>query len=515
MVRGEFQVSCVSQTVLMQISGYERTYVARPAESAAMLTQDIVHYRKVLRPLSCDRESIQQDAHANAMNLWRLAAEAVRHAVSDDTSDTGGEDGMSPEELRDYKADRAQAKRKLIESSKMMDLQYWLEMVDTKHRYGANLKAYHLEWQKSDTHENFFFWLDHGQGKHIEVPSISRERLESMQVRYLSREERHQYLVRVDSQGRLCWAKNGERITTSTKFRDSIDGVVPLDSEAPAWSSPSKHGRPGTGNSWSTSSTSSVGSASRSDSELGASPQLKRAKGLKRLKQVSPAVVLNKLLLKAARPNTWIFVADTSFHLYVGIKQSGTFQHSSFLQGARISSAGLIQIQDGQLRKLSPLSGHYRTPTKNFRFFLNSLKDAAVDTSKLSISRSYAVLLGVETYNRSRKALRNGMSHILHPGKKAPELEPKVKLPASAGKATLTREANDDCAALPYRSKPTEQTDSTRPALQTQPEIVLSDILGSSAPLPDITEEIPTGLVVDTSQPIHSNATLADAHNQI
>ncbi len=47
--------------------------------------------------------------------------------------------------------------------------------------------------------------------------------------------------------------------------------------------------------------------------------------------------------------------ADTSFRLYVGIKQSGAFQHSSFLHGARISAAGLIKVKDGQLRSLAPL----------------------------------------------------------------------------------------------------------------------------------------------------------------
>jgi hypothetical protein len=47
--------------------------------------------------------------------------------------------------------------------------------------------------------------------------------------------------------------------------------------------------------------------------------------------------------------------SDTSFRLYVGYKQSGAFQHSSFLHGSRIAAAGIIKIKHGQLRKLSPL----------------------------------------------------------------------------------------------------------------------------------------------------------------
>jgi len=107
-----------------------------------------------------------------------------------------------------------------------------------------------------------------------------------------------------------------------------------------------------------------------------------------------------------------IQVADTSFRLYIGIKQSGAFQHSSFLHGARISAAGLIKIQDGQLRRLSPLSGHYRPPTKNFRAFVHSMKDNGVDMSRVSISRSYAVLVGLEAYVKTRRKVKHGIGHV-------------------------------------------------------------------------------------------------------
>jgi hypothetical protein len=105
-------------------------------------------------------------------------------------------------------------------------------------------------------------------------------------------------------------------------------------------------------------------------------------------------------------------VADTSFRLYVGIKQSGAFQHSSFLHGARISAAGLIKIKDGQLRRLSPLSGHYRPPTKNFRAFVHNMKENGVDMSRVSISRSYAVLVGLEAYVKTRKKIKHGVEHV-------------------------------------------------------------------------------------------------------
>lgn len=72
----------------------------------------------------------------------------------------------------------------------------------------------------------------------------------------------------------------------------------------------------------------------------------------------------------------------------------------------------MIKIKDGQLRRLSPLSGHYRPPTKNFRAFVHSLKDNGVDMSRVSISRSYAVLVGLEAYVKTRKKIKHGVEHV-------------------------------------------------------------------------------------------------------
>lgn len=47
---------------------------------------------------------------------------------------------------------------------------------------------------------------------------------------------------------------------------------------------------------------------------------------------------------------------------------------------------------------MSPLSGHYRPPANNFRKFVKSLKEANVDMSRVSISKSYAILVGLEAY---------------------------------------------------------------------------------------------------------------------
>ena len=243
-------------------------------------------------------------------------------------------------------------------------------LADSETNSGSNLRTYHEEWKKSDTNENFFYWLDYGEGRFIDCQGCPRERLDREQVRYLSKEERLDYLVKIDKEGRLCWAKNGARIDTTEKFKDSIHGIVPDTDDTPAYAPIKEEAATDLQDTSSETSDEDAHETRRgheADDEadranIYATPAYDKSKGVKKVKHVSAATIFNKLLRGSVKKNTWIFVADTSFRLYVGIKQSGAFQHSSFLHGSRISAAGLIKIKDGRLSKLSPLSGHYRPP---------------------------------------------------------------------------------------------------------------------------------------------------------
>jgi hypothetical protein len=183
------------------------------------------------------------------------------HASQDDGSDsTVPEDGLTEDELKARRERKAVAKTERRRAAKVMDLQYFLEMVDHKHRHGARLREYHEEWERADTNENFFYWLDHGEGKHLDLPGAPRERLESQRVRYLSREERLKYLVTIDKEGRLCWARNGEHVHTSAEYVDSSDGIVRREDAPPL--SPSQSRIP------SASSSTSISTDSDSDSSM-------------------------------------------------------------------------------------------------------------------------------------------------------------------------------------------------------------------------------------------------------
>lgn len=410
---------------------------------------------------------------SSARYKWRKVAIIAGRAAQDMDGETSSSDSdaendsqLSTSEKREQahrKREEAKARRR--KDAKMMGLQYFLEMVDLKHRYGSNLRTYHEEWKKSDTKENFFYWLDYGEGRNLDMTTCPRERLDREQVRYLSREERQYYVVQVDADGRLCWAKNGARIDTTEKWKDSIHGIVPATDPTPAFrpksdnpNQPKLFQDDGSTSPSSNSNNSPSTGASESELEAAraakyASPGFTDAKGVKKVTHLSASTIFNSLLRKSVRKNTWIFVADTSFRLYVGIKDSGAFQHSSFLQGSRISAAGLIKIKNGRLTSLSPLSGHYRPPASNFRAFVRSLKDEGVDMSHVSISKSYAVLVGLEMYMKSRqkgKDLMKKMTHkkdkVLHPEEVEKRIEEERDKSESAEKERrfLEKEAEEE-----------------------------------------------------------------------
>ena len=114
----------------------------------------------------------QQTGTRLAQDKWRRAGDIARRAGSDERD-------YSDEPPADSAARQVAAKR--------LGETYYLEMVDQKHRYGSNLRAYHRVWQESDTRENFFYWLDYGQGREVDLDKRPRHRLDSEQVRYLSK----------------------------------------------------------------------------------------------------------------------------------------------------------------------------------------------------------------------------------------------------------------------------------------------------------------------------------------
>lgn len=51
---------------------------------------------------------------------------------------------------------------------------------------------------------------------------------------------------------------------------------------------------------------------------------------------------------------------------------------------------------------IQPRSGHYKTPPHNLHIFINSLQSRGVDMSMTALGSTYAAMVGIETFMKSR-----------------------------------------------------------------------------------------------------------------
>ncbi|KAI6674126.1 hypothetical protein NL676_002032 [Syzygium grande] len=54
---------------------------------------------------------------------------------------------------------------------------HWVEAIDPRHRYGYNLHFYYEVWCNSDAGQPFFYWLDIGDGKDLDLKECPRSKL--------------------------------------------------------------------------------------------------------------------------------------------------------------------------------------------------------------------------------------------------------------------------------------------------------------------------------------------------
>lgn len=95
-------------------------------------------------------------------------------------------------------------------------LQHWLEAIDPRHRYGHNLHFYYAKWLQSQSREPFFYWLDIGEGKEVNlVEKCPRWKLQQQCIKYLGPMERKAYEVAVEG-GQLFYKGSRELVDTDT-----------------------------------------------------------------------------------------------------------------------------------------------------------------------------------------------------------------------------------------------------------------------------------------------------------
>ncbi|WOL03017.1 IQ domain-containing protein IQM1-like [Canna indica] len=183
------------------------------------------------------------------------------------------------------------------EKAQKLALQHWLEAIDPRHRYGHNLHLYYDVWFASESTQPFFYWLDVGDGREVNLDKCARFKLQKQCITYLGPKEREAYEVIVEN-GKLVYKTSEVPVNTT--------------------------------------------------------------EGCK-----------------------WIFVLSTTRSLYVGQKNKGTFQHSSFLAGGATTAAGRLVAQEGILKAIWPYSGHYLPTEDNFKEFISFLEDNNVDLANV------------------------------------------------------------------------------------------------------------------------------------
>ncbi|KAL0415086.1 UNVERIFIED_CONTAM: IQ domain-containing protein IQM1 [Sesamum latifolium] len=195
------------------------------------------------------------------------------------------------------------------DKAQILIVKHWLEAIDPLHRYGETLMLYYNIWLSSHNPEPFFYWLDVGDGKEVDVKEHPRTELQRNRVRYLGPKEREAYEVFVQC-GKLVYKQNGA-------FVHTIEGTK------------------------------------------------------------------------------WIYVLSTSRRFYVGQKERGSFQHSSFLAGAATVAAGRLVVSDGTLKW--PLSPREKNFMESIRFLdeqqvdLNDVKMCSVDNDVPPVNVAKAV----------------------------------------------------------------------------------------------------------------------------
>ncbi|KAK7329676.1 hypothetical protein VNO77_23851 [Canavalia gladiata] len=207
------------------------------------------------------------------------------------------------------------------DKAQKLALQHWLEAIDPRHRYGHNLHIYYDIWFESQSTQPFFYWLDVGDGKEINLEKCPRSTLQRQCIKYLGPKEREEYEVIVEN-GNLVYKQDGRLVDTDEKSK-------------------------------------------------------------------------------------WIFVLSTTRALYVGRKQKGTFQHSSFLAGGATTAAGRLVAHQGALKAIWPYSGHYHPTEENFKEFISFLEEHNVDLTNVkrcAIDDDTPSLIGTNSFTATKES---------------------------------------------------------------------------------------------------------------
>ncbi|XP_027364287.1 IQ domain-containing protein IQM6 [Abrus precatorius] len=173
----------------------------------------------------------------------------------------------------------------------------------------------------------------------------------------------------------------------------------------------------------------------------------------------------------------WIFVLSTSKTLYVGQKNKGTFQHSSFLAGGATLSAGRLVVEDGVLKAVWPHSGHYLPTEENFEEFMSFLGENSVDLT--DVKKNPDEEEDIAKMNQDLLLLGNP-SEANNP----PSDETESSDTLAAQPPDLNEDSNANSNSQPPTSRLSERLGSRVPRLDIPKRVTLLDIFREKVTAP-------------------------------
>ncbi|CAH7665904.1 hypothetical protein PPACK8108_LOCUS198 [Phakopsora pachyrhizi] len=166
----------------------------------------------------------------------------------------------------------------------------------------------------------------------------------SCDISYLNIEQRRNYLVKINEEGKLIWVKDvGPVDTARGKHKDLGNCLGIVDAAEEDFEEARKTGEIPS----SDLDLYSTHSSYEADPRHYSVQKPSKSKLAAKIKScIHPKHMMDHLLRKPLSVNTWIFVADKNGNLYIGIKHPGKFQHSSFLAGSHVLAAGLLKVRE-------------------------------------------------------------------------------------------------------------------------------------------------------------------------